>query len=64
MVKKEENIDESMFRNNTEDISNSINYFNKNEEIGVGIISTPAIDYKNYTNVSQINHKGIYQLSC
>ncbi len=63
MEKKEENIDGTMFTNNPEDILNSINFFNKNEEIGLGIISTPAIDYKNYTNVAQINHKGIYQPS-
>ena len=53
--------DEPMFSNNINDIVEGINFFNNDESIGTGIISTPAIDYKNYTNVNQLNHRGIYQ---
>lgn len=63
MENKQENKDETMFSNNPNDINDSINFFNKNEQIGTGIISTPAIDYAEYTNVNQINHKNIYQPS-
>ena len=63
MEKNEDNQEESMFSNNAKYISSSMNFFNNNEEIGNGMISTPAIDYANYTNVNQINHKNIYQPS-
>ena len=63
MEKNEDNQEDTIFSNNPQDISSSMNFFNNNEEIGHGMISTPAIDYANYTNVNQINHKNIYQPS-
>ena len=63
MEKKEDNQEDFIFTNNPKDISTSINFFNEKDKIGSGIISTPAIDYNNYTNVSELNHKGIFQPS-
>ena len=58
---KDKDKEEPMFSNNPNDISEIPNFFNNNEPIGTGIISTPAIDYKNYSNIEQINHRSIFQ---
>ena len=53
--------DDPLFSINQKDIPVSPNFFDNNDPIGTDSMSTPALDYKNYTNVNQLNHKRIYQ---